>query len=161
MSRFHPDGCPPEAGQVFVFGSNLSGIHGGGAARAAHRQYGAVWGVAEGITGNCYAIPTVKAQIAGPLSLGEIQAAIGRFLEFAEQNPQIEFFVTRIGCGLAGHKDADIAPMFSSAPANCSLPDTWSFWLHLPPVDPKILRSESQAVRLEQERPEALRGMHL
>ena len=63
---YHPDGSAPAPDQVFVFGSNLSGIHGGGAAQAAHELYGARWGVAEGRTGRCYAIPTVRARIAGP-----------------------------------------------------------------------------------------------
>lgn len=125
MNRFHPDGSSPKSRQVFVFGSNLSGIHGGGAARAAHREYGAVWGVAEGLTGHSYAIPTVQEGIAGPLTLEEIDQAARRFLDFATAHPEIQFFVTRIGCGLAGHKDADVAPMFASAPNNCSLPDTW------------------------------------
>ncbi len=126
MSRaYHPDGSAPPSGSVFVFGANLSGIHGAGAARAAHKQYGAAWGVAEGITGQCYALPTVQHNIAGPLSLDEIRAAVERFLHHAATHPEDSFFVTRVGCVLAGHKDADIAPMFRDAPLNCSLPDTW------------------------------------
>lgn len=123
---FHPDGSAPLDGAVFVFGSNLSGYHGGGAARAAHKLYGAEWGVAEGHTGRCYAIPTVQHGIAGPLSLAEISGGVERFIAYAEANPELSFFVTRIGCGLAGHRDADIAPMFAVAPINCSLPDTWA-----------------------------------
>lgn len=126
MSRtYHHDGSAPEPGQVFVFGSNLSGIHGGGAARAAHQLYGAEWGVAQGCTGRCYAIPTVKAQIAGPLSLDAISMYVEKFLFHANTHPEDRFFVTRIGCGLAGHKDEDIAPMFRDAPLNCSLPEPW------------------------------------
>ncbi len=125
MRTFHQDGSQPARGQVFVFGSNLSGYHGGGAARAAHQLYGAEWGVAEGRTGQSYALPTVKAQIAGPLSLDEIKAAVERFLHHAATHPEDSFFVTRVGCVLAGRKDADIAPMFRDAPLNCSLPDTW------------------------------------
>lgn len=126
MRRFHIDGSAPDTGQVFVFGSNLSGYHGGGAARAAHRLYGADWGVAEGVTGRSYAIPTVKEHIAGPLGLDDIRAAVGRFIDFAQAHPEREFFVTRVGCGLAGHRDEDIAPMFAAAPSNCSLPSQWS-----------------------------------
>lgn len=126
MSRaYHADGSKPTPGQVFVFGSNLSGYHGGGAARAAHEHYGAEWGVAEGMTGQSYALPTVKENIAGPLSLDAIRLGVSKFLAHASANPETEFLVTRVGCVLAGHKDADIAPMFSSAPDNCSLPDTW------------------------------------
>ena len=129
MTRtYHPDGSPPAPGQIFVFGSNMSGIHGGGAARAAHRQYGAAWGVAEGRTGQCYAIPTVRAHIAGPLSLDAIQLVVSRFLHHAATHPEDSFFVTRIGCGLAGHEDKDVAPMFDDAPLNCSLPDAWAQW---------------------------------
>ena len=124
--RTHADGSKPRPDQVFVFGSNLSGIHGGGAARAAHQLYGAEWGFAEGRTGRCYAIPTVQERIAGPLALDAISTSVARFIEHAAANPETLFFVTRIGCGLAGHKDADVAPMFAAAPANCSLPDTWA-----------------------------------
>jgi hypothetical protein len=123
--RHHRDGSAPAANEIFVFGFNLSGIHGGGAARAAHDLYGAQWGVAEGRTGSCYAIPTVRHSIGGPLGLDAIRLAVSKFLHHAATHPEEKFFVTRIGCGLAGHKDADIAPMFADAPLNCSLPDTW------------------------------------
>ena len=124
--NFHRDGSAPSQDQIFVFGSNLSGIHGGGAAKAAHQFYGAKWGEAEGIMGQSYAIPTVQKNIAGSLTLEQIQPAVQRFLDFAADHPETEFLVTRIGCVLAGHKDADIAPMFAGAPDNCSLPDTWA-----------------------------------
>lgn len=127
--KFHKDGSSPAPGQVFVFGSNLSGFHGGGAARAAHQLYGAGWGEAEGMTGNSYAIPTVQEHIAGPLSIDQIAVAVGQFIEFAQANPSTDFFVTRVGCGLAGHRDQDIAPMFSGSPDNCSLPDTWAQYI--------------------------------
>jgi hypothetical protein len=126
MSRaFHPDGSSPTLGQVFVFGSNLSGIHGAGAARAANHRYGAEWGVSEGRTGWTYAIPTVQENIAGPLGLPAISTAVERFLRYAATHPEDSFLVTRIGCVLAGHTDKDFAPMFRDAPLNCSLPDTW------------------------------------
>lgn len=127
--KFHKDGSSPSTDQVFVFGSNLSGYHGGGAARAAHQLYGAEWGVAEGPTGNSYAIPTVQEHISGPLSLDEIAKHVVDFIVHAIKNHETEFLVTRIGCGLAGHRDQDIAPMFSSAPNNCSLPDTWAQYI--------------------------------
>lgn len=124
--EFHRDGSAPAAGQVFVFGSNQDGAHLGGAARAAFEQYGADWGMAEGRTGHCYAIPTVASGlIAGALSLEAIQESVKRFLTYAVTRPHLRFFVTRVGCGIAGHRDKDIAPMFAAAPANCSLPDTW------------------------------------
>jgi len=126
---FHKDGAPAGNGQCFVFGSNLSGIHGAGAARAARLNYCAQWGVAEGPTGDSYAIPTVREKIAGPLPLDEIRSAVDRFISYATAHPKLTFFVTRIGCGLAGHRDQDVAPMFAQAPANCSLPDTWASYL--------------------------------
>ena len=129
MRTYHIDGSQPKAGQVFVFGSNLAGIHGAGAALAAYRNYGAKLGVAEGITGQSYAIPTVREKIAGPCSLEDIHAAVERFLAYTADHPEVEFFVTRVGCGLAGHHDGDIAPMFVNAPMNCSLPHTWHQFL--------------------------------
>lgn len=130
MTRtFHRDGSAPPDGHIFVFGSNLSGIHGAGAAKAAHKQYGAEWGFAEGHSGHSYAIPTVQRNIAGPLSLEEIRAAVDRFIRYARYYAGLKFFVTRVGCVLAGHKDADIAPMFADAPDNCSLPDPWRKYL--------------------------------
>ena len=132
--QFHADGSQPKAGQVFVFGSNLSGIHGGGAARAAHMHYGAVWGLAEGLAGQSYALPTVKVNIAGPLPLSQIKEAVERFLTYAHHNPESSFLVTRVGCVLAGYSDEDIAPMFRDAPLNCSLPDTWQALLEEVPL---------------------------
>lgn len=126
---YHQDGTGPALSQVFVFGSNLSGLHAGGAARAAADLYGAQTGVAEGPTGRSYAIPTVQAGFNGALSLAEIKAAVVRFLAYAYAHPEQRFLVTRIGCGIAGHRDADIAPMFADAPCNCSLPDAWSPYL--------------------------------
>lgn len=123
--RYHVDGSSPKPGQIFVFGSNLSGYHGGGAARAAHDHYGAEWGVYEGLTGNSYALPTVKENIAGPSPLHEIKIRVDTFLKFATEHPELHFLVTRVGCGLAGHWDEDIAPMFANAPVNCSLSLPW------------------------------------
>lgn len=126
---YHTDGTPAPVGHIFVFGSNLSGIHGAGAARAALKFYGAVWGQAEGRAGNSYAIPTVKHHIAGPLTLEEIKLAVDRFIQFASyaENITDQFFITRVGCGLAGHNDEDIAAMFKDAPLNCSLPVDWQY----------------------------------
>lgn len=124
--KYHPDGSPPAPGAIFVFGSNLSGIHGGGAARAAHELYGAQWGYSAGMTGQSYAIPTVKHNIAGPLPIESIAGQVDLFLAFARWHlKDMQFHVTRIGCGLAGHKDEDIAPLFINAPENCSLPEPW------------------------------------
>lgn len=113
----------PGPGRVFVFGSNLAGIHGAGAAKTA-RGYGAVWGKGEGLMGNTYAIPT-KNGMLNTLPLEEVRSHVSRFVQFAKDNKDLTFFVTRIGCGLAGFTDYDIAPLFKEAPDNCELPIGW------------------------------------
>lgn len=110
--------------RIFVFGSNLAGRHGKGAARDAVLYHGAKRGVGWGRTGNAYAIPT-KDKNLRTLPLPEIQDYVSDFLWYAGDHPELEFNVTRIGCGLAGYKDSDIAPMFQGAPMNCNLPDGW------------------------------------
>lgn len=127
--NYHADGSPAEPHQIFVFGSNRSGIHGAGAAKAARMFYGAQLGIGEGMTGQSYAIPTVKHGIKGPLTLTEIKSAVIRFIDFANLHTYQEFFVTRIGCGLAGYTDEQIAPFFKNAPTNCSFPITWEPYL--------------------------------
>lgn len=95
--------------EVFVFGSNLEGQHAGGAARTASRNFGAIWGIGEGTQGQCYAIPTMQ------IGLGEIGKAVARFVDYARNNPEKSFLVTRIGCGIAGYTPEDIAPLFRCA----------------------------------------------
>lgn len=107
---------------VFVFGSNLAGRHGKGAALAAVKEHGAHYGKGVGPTGNAYAIPTKDAQL-NPLPLGTIRAHIDSFLAFATNNPQELFTCTRVGCGLAGYTEAQIRPMFEYAPDNVAF--TW------------------------------------
>lgn len=109
---------------IFVFGSNLVGIHGAGAALCAARQHGAERGVGEGRTGRSYALPTKDEHIR-TRSLEDIQVSVNKFLEYAGQHPELTFQVTRVGCGLAGYADDDIGPMFARAPGNCKLPDEW------------------------------------
>lgn len=110
--------------KIFVFGSNLAGRHGAGAALTAFRQHGAIYGQGIGIQGNSYGIPTKDENIR-TLPLNKIQRYVDQFIRFAELNPEMEFQVTRIGCGLAGYEDKDIAPMFVDAPRNCILPVGW------------------------------------
>lgn len=129
LYKYHRDGSQPAPNQIFVFGSNLSGIHGAGAAKAAWLDYGAVRGVGEGLTGHSYALPTVRLGIAGPLPLFFIKEAVDRFINYALNTPDHEYFVTRIGCGLAGYHDSEIAPLFKNVPPNCSLPVTWQPYL--------------------------------
>lgn len=128
MRTFHVDGTLPVQPSIFVFGSNLSGYHGGGAARAANEQFGAKFGVGIGITGSSYAIPTKDRRVE-TMPLDAISAHVEEFLRYADAHPATTFFVTRIGCGLAGYSDGDIAPMFNNAPLNCNLPEAWRPWV--------------------------------
>lgn len=109
---------------IFVFGSNLAGRHGKGAARDALLKYGAVYGQGEGIQGNSYAIPT-KDEVLAPLSLTEIRENINRFIFYASQHPDKLFVITKVGCGLAGYSPRDIGPLFVGAPSNCYFQRNW------------------------------------
>lgn len=106
---------------VFVFGSNLAGRHGKGAALFALKHHGAVYGQGYGLQGSSFAIPTKDANIR-TLPLTYIEHYVRMFLEFASNSPDMTFTLTPIGCGLAGYKYEQIAPMFQNAPANVLLP---------------------------------------
>ena len=114
--------------EVFVFGSNLGGHHGGGAARAAMQRFGAIWGQGIGMQGQSYAIPTMQGGVE------TIKPYVDQFIAFAKENKELFFYVTRIGCGIAGFKDKDIAPLFADAlnVDNICLPE--SFVLVLEPM---------------------------
>lgn len=109
---------------IFVFGSNLAGRHGKGAALTAFRTHGATYGQGVGLQGQSYAIPTKDENIQ-TLPLPRIKKYVEAFLRFAELNPEMIFQVTRIGCGYAGYTDDQIGPLFSNAPPNCMLPAGW------------------------------------
>jgi len=109
---------------IFVFGSNLAGIHGAGAARDAMEQHGAQYGVGVGRTGDAYAIPTKDRRIL-TLPLHQIMPHVQEFILYAREHLADSFFVSRLGCGLAGYKDHQIATMFRLAPSNCILPIEW------------------------------------
>jgi len=100
--------------QIFVFGSNLSGIHGAGAAKTA-LKWGAIMGQGVGLQGQTYAIPTKSEGISRTLSVDEIRPYVYDFISFAKDHPELTFLVTEIGCGLAGHNADDIGPLFISA----------------------------------------------
>ena len=108
--------------EIFVFGSNLAGMHGGGAARVARLRFGAVLGNGVGIQGQSYAIPTMQGGVE------TIRPYVDDFIAYAQQHPSLHFLVTPIGCGIAGFEPEDIAPLFEGAKAvkNISLPE--SFW---------------------------------
>ena len=110
--------------QVFVFGSNEAGVHGAGAARAAYEKHGARWGKGFGHYGNSFAIPTKDMSIM-TLDLTVIRKYVEAFLQYAAAHKDLTFKVTRIGCGLAGYTDQEIAPMFWEAPSNCLFDDKW------------------------------------
>lgn len=107
--------------EIFVFGSNLAGSHGGGAARLAYNRFGAVWGQGVGLQGQSYAIPTMQGGVE------TIKPYVDEFIDFARQHRELTFLVTRIGCGIAGFTDEEIAPLFVSAhdEANIVLPEGW------------------------------------
>ena len=95
--------------EIFVFGSNLAGMHGGGAARIACERFGAVWGQGMGLQGQSYAIPTMQGGVE------TIKPYVDEFIAFAAAHPEYRFLVTRIGCGIAGFTAKEIAPLFAGA----------------------------------------------
>ena len=109
------------AGEVFVFGSNIQGAHGGGAAWFAHKHFGAQWGVGEGLTGRTYALPTMEGK-------DSMKAAVDRFIACARKHPELTFLVTAVGCGIAGYTPEEVAPLFKEATSleNVYLPQV--FW---------------------------------
>lgn len=109
---------------IFVFGSNLAGRHGKGAALTAYKYHGAEYGIGQGRTGKAYAIPT-KGFYLETLPLHVIKYHIDLFKEYAKDFSNESFYITRVGCGLAGYKDYQIAPLFKNAPSNCKLPNNW------------------------------------
>lgn len=110
--------------EVFVFGSNEAGIHGAGSAKEAKKKWGAKQGIGFGHIGNSFAIPTKDENIK-TLPITTIKKYVEMFIAYANITPDNTYNVVRIGCGLAGYKDEDIAPMFKDAPSNCNLPEGW------------------------------------
>jgi len=110
--------------KIFVFGSNLAGRHGKGAALDAKNKYGAVYGVGFGRTGNSYAIPT-KDENLNVLPLTAIRAWCFAFIEYAKHHPELTFYVTPIGTGYAGYTKDQIAPFLLMMPLNCEFAETW------------------------------------
>lgn len=123
ITRITPDHITSlQDNEIFVFGSNLKGIHAGGAARTAHMRFGAEWGKGEGLQGQSYAIPTMQGGVE------TIKPYVDKFIAFASQHTEFRFLVTPIGCGIAGFTPEDIAPLFLAAKKmkNIILPQ--SFW---------------------------------
>ena len=106
-TQFSPDFITElKENEIFVFGSNLQGMHGGGAARIAYEKFGAIWGQGVGLQGQSYGIPTMHGGVDA------IKPYVDEFIEFAKSHPEMTFLVTRIGCGIAGFRDEEIAPLF-------------------------------------------------
>jgi hypothetical protein len=110
--------------QVFVFGSNLAGKHGGGAAALAERQFGAKWGVGEGITGACYAFPTLGYSYE-PLTPDKLREARDRFYREARFYSDKTFLLTKVGCGIAGYPEQEMRRLFRRSPRNIVKPAGW------------------------------------
>lgn len=117
--------CDRYIGHVFVFGSNLAGRHGKGAAKHALEHHGAIYGQGVGRQGMSYAIPTKGATLV-TLALYIIREHVREFISYAYANPDTSFYVTRVGCGLAGYTDAQMAPLFFGCPPNVKLPEEWA-----------------------------------
>ncbi|MBO7470905.1 MAG: hypothetical protein J6T78_03465 [Bacteroidaceae bacterium] len=110
-----------QPGEIFVFGSNLGGMHAGGAARIAYNNFGAIWGQGVGLQGQSYGIPTMQGGVE------TVRPYVNEFIQFAKDHPELTFLVTRIGCGIAGFTDAEMAPLFEKAHSieNVILPEGW------------------------------------
>lgn len=105
-------------GSIFVFGSNASGHHGAGAAAVAVQRFGAVWGQGEGLQGQSYGLPTMEGTEA-------LQAAAERFIDYARSRPDLRFYLTKVGCGIAGHGEDTVAALFANTPDNVVKPPGW------------------------------------
>lgn len=109
-------------GQFFVFGSNLAGNHTGGAAKQAKEEFGAEEGIEEGLTGACYAFPTLDEYMQ-KVSMGALNESRNKLFSTARALPEKIFFLTKVGCGIAGFSEQEIAPLFKDAPSNIIQPD--------------------------------------
>ena len=121
MAKYDENGFITELddGEIFVFGSNGFGAHNGGAAATAVAKFGAIYGQAEGLQGQSYAINTMDGF--------EVMAEqVVRFIEFAREHPELTFYVTEIGCGIAGFSPEEVAPLFAGVPENVVLPTSFS-----------------------------------
>jgi hypothetical protein len=114
--------------EVFVFGSNEAGRHGAGAAKVALRNFGAQYGVSIGRYKQSYAIPT-QDRFIETLGIGKISEYVDEFIHYARSNPETTFIVIKVGCGLAGYSDSEIAPLFKYSPNNCKFHIDWKEYL--------------------------------
>ena len=109
-TQFSPDLIKElKENEIFVFGSNLEGMHGGGAAYIAYEKFGAIWGQGVGLQGQSYGIPTMHGGV------DVIKPYVDEFIDFAKSHQELKFLVTRIGCGIAGFSDEEMAPLLKDA----------------------------------------------
>ena len=120
MAKYNEYGFIAELdeGEVFVFGSNGFGAHNGGAAAMAVARFGAIYGQAEGLQGQSYAIDTMDG-------FEVMKEQVLRFVEFAKEHPELRFLVTEVGCGIAGYTPEEVAPLFAGEPENVVLPESF------------------------------------
>ncbi|HJQ07966.1 MAG TPA: hypothetical protein VJ836_00630 [Candidatus Saccharimonadales bacterium] len=114
--------------QIFIFGSNTAGVHAGGAAFLAKEKFGAEDGIGEGLTGRCYAFPTLDYRLGIPMvrrSTEALKRSRDKLYATARALPEKQFLLTKVGCGIAGYKEADMQVLFVSAPENIVLPADW------------------------------------
>ena len=120
MTRYTPHDITELApNEVFVFGSNAAGHHGGGAAHVAWQNFGAEWGEGHGLHGRSYAIDTMSGRTA-------FADAAATFVSFAGQHPELTFLLTPVGCGIAGYTVEEVAPMFASVSENVVIPEAFA-----------------------------------
>lgn len=110
--------------QAFVFGSNIMGHHGGGAALYAFDNFGAEEGIGEGLTGQCYAFPTLNQHMQR-YTRAELESIRDAFYRCAFAHPELTFLLTRVGCGIAGYPEEDMLALFEDAPVNVKKPAGW------------------------------------
>lgn len=129
MANKHTCGITPEninelqSNEIFVFGSNLAGEHGGGAARFAYKKFGAIWGQGVGLQGSSYALPTLDRE-RQKIGIRELEQHVETLYAILVDNQRTNFLITKVGCGIAGFTIAEIAPLFKPfmSLSNCSLP---------------------------------------
>lgn len=113
-----------EPNEVFVFGSNMAGAHSGGAARTASEKFGAEWGIPEGLTGQCYAFPTLT-EFLKQVSNTQLKASRLKFYQTANAHPELTFLLTKVGTGIAGFPEERMRKLFTNAPSNVVKPEDW------------------------------------
>jgi hypothetical protein len=137
--HYHPDGSAPTPGDwIFVFGSNSLGQHYGGAARFAHERFGAPMGEARGLRGSSYAIATCERPgTPGSFTIEQVAEQVQEFVGHVQANPDKRYWLTRVGCGLAGFGDSRVAPLFkelASLGERVSFPEDWEIWVEEQPA---------------------------